>query len=262
LRDGRPPKTLAMIDIHSHILWGLDDGARTLEQSLAMLKVAREFGTTDIVATPHANLRYQFRDNTIDQRIQELSAASGGSPHIHRGCDFHLSFDNVQAALQNPARFSINGGQYILVEFPDTPLTGMGQVLGALLDRKLIPIMTHPERHVHLRRLPPEFEEWIGMGCLAQITAHSLLGRFGKQSEESAWDMIRNGLAHFVASDAHDDSDRTPRLDTAFQAVSFRMNAAHAQLLFVDNPKAMLWGKEVRSERPKRRFWYRLAMAR
>ena len=137
----------------------------------------------------------------------------------------------------------------------------MGQVLGALLNRKLIPIMTHPERHGHLRRLPPEFEEWIRMGCLAQLTAQSLLGRFGKRSEESAWEMVRRGLAHFVASDAHDDSDRTPRLDTAFQAVSSRVNAAHARLLFVDNPKAMLWGREVRSQIPKRRFWYHFGTA-
>ncbi len=247
-----------MVDIHSHILWGLDDGAETLEQSVAMLKMARESGTTDIVATPHANMRYQFRDSLVGQRISELSAATEGGPRIHRGCDFHLSFDNVQEALQNPARFAINGGPYILVEFPDSTLNGMGQVLGALLNRKLIPIMTHPERHAHLRRLPPEFEEWIGMGCLVQITAQSLLGRFGKKSEESAWEMVHRGLVHFVASDAHDDSDRTPRLDTAFQAVSRRKNAAHAGLLFVDNPQAILTGGEVRSELPKGRSWYHL----
>jgi protein-tyrosine phosphatase len=246
-----------MVDIHSHILWGLDDGAETLEQSVAMLKMAQESGTTDIVATPHANMRYQFRDSLVGQRITELSAATGGSPRIHRGCDFHLSFDNVQEALRNPARFAINGGPYILIEFPDTALNGMGQVLGALLDRKLVPIMTHPERHGHLRRLPPEFEEWIQVGCLVQITAQSLLGRFGKKSEESAWEMVHRGLVHFVASDAHDESDRTPRLDTAFQAVSHRMNAAHAQRLFVENPKAILSGGEVRSETPKK-SWYRL----
>jgi protein-tyrosine phosphatase len=247
-----------MIDIHSHILWGLDDGARTLEQSLAMLKVAREFGTTDIVATPHANLRYQFRDNTIDQRIQELSAASGGSPRVHRGCDFHLSFDNVHEALRDHAKFSINGSPYILIEFPEPLLSGMDQILRALLNRGLIPIMTHPERHAHLCHLPPEFEEWIRMGCLVQITAQSLLGRFGKRSEAAAWELMRRGLVHFVASDAHDDIDRTPRLDAAFRTVSSRISAAHAKLLFVDNPKAMLCQGQVRSETPQGRSWYHL----
>ena len=158
----------------------MDDGAETPEQSLAMLRMAARSGTTDIVATPHANLRYQLRDEVVARQIRELSVASDGTPRIHRGCDFHLSFDNIQEALRNPARFTIDGGLYLLAEFPPGPLAGMSQVLAALLDRGLIPILTHPERHEFLNRLPAEFEEWIGMGCLVQLTAQSLLGRFGK----------------------------------------------------------------------------------
>jgi protein-tyrosine phosphatase len=254
-----------MIDIHSHILWGLDDGAETIEESLAMLQVAAESGTTDIVATPHANFQYRYETEVVKQRIAEVSTGvSGrpqgvsGKPRIHRGCDFHLSFDNVQDAIEHPAKYAINDGPYLLVEFPDnSPLAGMKRVLTTLLDCGLIPIMTHPERNMQLRRINKDFLEWIQMGCLVQITAQSLLGRFGKQAEESAWRMVRRGLAHFVASDAHDVTDRPPRLDLAFEAVSSRVGESHARLLLIENPNAVISGGRVRVEIPKRKPWYR-----
>jgi protein-tyrosine phosphatase len=247
-----------MVDIHSHILWGLDDGAETLEESIAMLKVATESGTTDIVATPHANSQYRYQPEVIRQRIEELSASlPDGKPRIHRGCDFHLSFDNVQDAMETPAKYVINNGPYILVEFPNSLLAGMQRVLTTLIDCGLIPIITHPERQMQLRRINDEFLEWIRMGCLVQVTAQSLLGRFGKHAEESAWRMVRRGLAHFVASDAHDPQDRPPRLDLAFEALSSRVGQSHAQLLFIDNPKAVLCGERVSVNIPEKKSWYR-----
>jgi len=247
-----------MLDIHSHVLWGLDDGAATLAESLAMLELAAATGTTDIVATPHANFRYQFQAAMVARRTQEITAAGGSCPRIHRGCDFHLSFDNVQDALANSAKYTINGGRYLLVEFPNSALIGMKTALGALLQRGLIPIMTHPERQPALRRIPAEFEEWIGMGCLVQITAQSLLGRFGTHAEESAWEMVRRGMAHVVASDAHDARDRTPRLDEAYAAVAARAGQPAAQRLFVDNPRCVIAGEAISAELPKRtrrRLW-------
>ena len=88
-----------MVDIHSHILWGMDDGAKTPEESSEMLQMAVESGTTDIVATPHANFRYAFDPEVIRQRIQELSGEVAGKLSIHHGCDFHLSFENVQGVI-------------------------------------------------------------------------------------------------------------------------------------------------------------------
>src|SRR5215470_4893491 len=94
-----------LIDIHSHVLYGLDDGARTREDSLAMIRMAAEHGTTDLVATPHANLQYRFDPKRIAQELEELTSASGGALRLHSGCDFHLSFDNIQDAIQNPGKY-------------------------------------------------------------------------------------------------------------------------------------------------------------
>jgi len=246
-----------MVDIHSHILWGLDDGAETLDESLAMLKLAAESGTTDIVATPHANSRYRYQADVVRERIEEAATGISGHPRIHRGCDFHLSFDNVQDAMENPAKYAINDTHYLLVEFPNGPLTGMKRVLTTLLDRGMIPIMTHPERQRQLQRIGEEFREWIQMGCLVQVTAQSLLGRFGTGPESSAWEMLRRGLVHFIASDGHDVEDRPPRLDLAFEAVSKRMGADQARLLLIDNPGAVLRGGAVEAGMPQRKPWYR-----
>jgi len=98
-----------MVDIHSHVLWGMDDGAPTIEVSLEMLRVAADAGTTDIVATPHSNAEFEYQPALIAERIEELTRKTGGKPRIHRGCDLHLSFDNIVEAIATPGKYSING---------------------------------------------------------------------------------------------------------------------------------------------------------
>lgn len=109
----------ALVDIRSHIFWGMDDGPLHLEQSLAMLKVAAEHGTTDIVATPRASFENPFDPAVIGQRLEELKARSNGSIRIHAGCDFHFGFGNIRDALASPHKFAINGRNHLLVEFAD-----------------------------------------------------------------------------------------------------------------------------------------------
>src|ERR1035441_6338302 len=120
----RYPKSLGqgaaeMTDIHSHIIWGVDDGASSPAESIAMLSAAVESGTASIVATPHANPRYPFEPEIARQRIRELTEATGGRPRIHLGCEFHLTFDNVDHLMDNLALYTINEKRYLLVECPD-----------------------------------------------------------------------------------------------------------------------------------------------
>src|SRR6266852_1354265 len=111
-----------MIDIHSHILPGWDDGPQTLEESLRMLEMAAGSGTTGIVATPHANSQYRFDAGVIQQRFHELTAAAGSLIHLHLGCDFHLSYENVQDELHQPTKYTINSETGLLVELPELVL--------------------------------------------------------------------------------------------------------------------------------------------
>src|SRR3954453_8719336 len=165
----------------------MDDGAPPLEVSLEMLRLAAGAGTTDIVATPHSNGEFEYQPALIDERISELNRRTGGIPRVLRGCDLHLSYDNIAEAVENPAKFSINAGRYVLVECSDLHISGaMDKVLDRLLTVDLGPIVTHPERNPipqkDLARLP----SWINLGCLVQVPALSVLGGFGKRASATA----------------------------------------------------------------------------
>jgi protein-tyrosine phosphatase len=249
-----------MIDIHSHILWGVDDGARTLDESVALLRDAAAAGTTDIVATPHANDEFEFDPELIDSRIAELRGRAESLPRIHRGCDFHLSASNIEDALRNPTKYTIDGKRYLLVEFPDmfiSPATE--QILSLLAGRGMTPVITHPERNPVLRRELARISGWAARGYLLQVTALSLLDRFGNAARESAWELIECGAAHVVASDAHHPEDRHARLDEAHRAVAARVGEDRAEMLFVVNPGAVVEGREVMLSGPveRPRKWYR-----
>ena len=251
-----------MIDIHSHIIWGVDDGARNREDSIAMLRLAAETGTTDIVATPHCDRQYKFDPAVRDERIRELMDATGGVPRIHPGCDFQLSFDNIQIALQEPARFTINGLRYLLVEFEDVlipPTTE--EIFRRFMEREICPVITHPERNPILQRSFERLQSWKQMGCLLQVTAQCLTDRFGKAAQESAWELLRRGLVHVVASDGHDTDHRPPRLDLAREILTREMGADAADLLLVTNPSAILagqpaWGSASTAIKLRKKSWF------
>jgi protein-tyrosine phosphatase len=232
-----------MIDIHSHILPGLDDGSKSLDESVAMLRQAAAAGTTDIVASPHANQEYEFDPLLVEQKIGELQAAVGDAPRIHYGCDFHLTLENIDDALRSPGKYSIDHRGYLLVEFSDflIPKT-TDQLFARMMKAGLRPIVTHPERNQLLLRRLPELEAWVAQGAHVQVTAQSLLGRFGKTARQFAHQLMGRGLVHFVASDAHDTKWRTTALDESRQYVDRRFGPEAGLRLFEENPRSVLAG--------------------
>jgi len=249
-----------MVDIHSHILWGLDDGSESYEQSAAMLRVAAEAGTTDIVATPHANSRYVFDPDQVEAKIAQLQAATP-APRIHRGCDFHLNFENVESALREPGKYTINHKNYLLVEFSDAGIPGgMESVFGQFLKRGMIPVITHPERNHLLMRDPAQLARWAEQGCLLQVTALSLTGGFGSDAKNHAWDLMDRRIVHVVASDAHDPVHRHPQLGEARAGVEKLSGTENAERLFELNPRKIIEGCpadtiEPMTKAPRRRWF-------
>jgi len=224
-----------------------------------MLQLAASDGTTDIVATPHASGHYTFNPELLDQRIAEIGARA--PIRIHRGCDFHLQFDNIQDALQHPGKYTINHKSYLLVEFPDLSIFANTEgILSQLLDEGMIPIITHPERNDKLQRRLDDLARWVEMGCYVQVTAGSCTGRFGKDARTCADALFNRGLVHFVASDAHDCKHRPPTLGDAYAALVERWGEEAIQPLFVDHPRAVLTGDSIELELEpsivKRRKWY------
>ena len=251
-----------VVDIHSHILPGLDDGSPSFNVSLDMAHMALHAGTTDIVATPHANTSYRYDPGAIAAHIMELQKAVGDGIKIHRGCDFHLSPENIQFALRDPARFAINGLSYLLVEFPEMTLfQGIERIFRDLADVGLTPIVSHPERNRHLIADIPRLRRWVANGIPLQITAQSLLSKFGAGAARSCLRLLEEGLVHFVASDAHDLVHRTPRLDAAKRFVVAQFDEEYAELLFEVHPRAVIDGRPFEiipfpPRRKKRRKWF------
>ena len=101
------------------MLFGVDDGARTMEDSLAMIRMAAQHGTTDIVLTPHASPEYSFDPEQNRERLLQLENLVKGLLRLHTGCDFHLSYDNIQDAIKNPTKYTIDHKNYLMVEFSD-----------------------------------------------------------------------------------------------------------------------------------------------
>lgn len=232
-----------MVDIHAHILPALDDGPEFFEMSLNMVRMARETGTTDIVATPHANASYRYELETIIRLIEQLQSAAGDAITIHRGCDFHLSPQNIQGALREPSRFAINGLSYLLVEFPDATLFhGIEALFYNFLSAGLTPIVTHPERNPHLAANVPRLRRWVERGVPLQITAQSMLGKFGRDVERWCFRMLSDGYVHFVASDAHDLVRRPARLDEARDFLVDHFDEEWAELLLEQHPRAVIEG--------------------
>ncbi len=250
-----------MIDIHCHVLPGLDDGPADEATAVAMCRLAAENGTTDLVATPHANQRYPYSRPASEERLRQLGQVVGPAPRLHLGCDFRLHYDNIEAALADPARFTIRDGPYLLVEFSDQVISqGTASVFDRLRRAGLTPIITHPERNPLLRDHHSRMNVWIHRGCLLQITGQSLLGGFGSRARSAAIDMVNAGLVHLIASDGHDLEKRPPVLRPSYAFVVDRWGEQVAHSLFVDNPRAVLEGRALALPRPhvRRRKWWQI----
>lgn len=225
-----------------------------------MVRMAAASGTTDIVATPHSNLEYKFRPDVIALRVAAIEAAPGPKPRIHTGCDFHLSFDNVQDAIENPHKYTINHRSYLLVEFSDLAIFHTtSDIFQRLMDAGMIPIITHPERNALLQQRLPELKRWVESGCLLQVTAQSLTGRFGSRARNFAETLVNEGMVHAIASDAHDLERRPPSLAEGRQALAEGWGEEAAAALTEINPKAILEGKPLPAppEKRSRKKWFR-----
>ena len=243
-----------MVDIHTHVLPGLDDGATTLEEGFEMLKLAAAAGSTDLVATPHSNAHFQFDEERIDEAFRGLSVLSAGLINLYRGCDCHLTLHNIEDALLHPTRYTINRSRYLLVELPDfLGPSVVWEQLKALINARICPIITHPERNVSLQLDMNRLRQWVNRGCLIQVTGQSFLGRFGPIARRAVESMMDADMVHFVASDAHDCTDRPPDLSKAHEHVRSRWGQARARSLFIDNPMAVISDELIVHERQSKR---------
>lgn len=235
-----------MVDLHCHILPGLDDGPDTMEQSLKMAETAIADGITHLVATPHANERYWFDYARVRQLRDELQERMGELLKVATGCDFHVNPENLVSLRKQAKQYCINQHDYLLLEFNEISIPpAMDQTLHELQLSGLRLIVTHPERNSILRTHPERLREWVKRGCFVQVTGAALTGGFGPTAQQTGLQWIGEGIVHIVASDGHNNRNRPLRLRPAYDAVVGQFGEKKARALFEDNPLAAFEGGEL-----------------
>lgn len=268
-----------MIDLHAHVLPRLDDGAKSLEESVEMCRISYKDGVRTIVATPHILPGvYKNSRPTILAKTQELNEAIkkfgvGSSPactkrsgegrefgvqdpdasthpridslRILPGADVHFS-PNLLQLCENGEVVTVNDeGRYLMVEFDFMNLPYQGEeVLFQLIARGIIPVITHPERNLEIARSPKRYYQMIKMGCLGQVTAMSLTGEFGPEVKRGADQLLTLRLVHFIASDTHSVDERPPLLSPAVREAEKMIGREEAQKMVTEYPRALLEGRK------------------
>ena len=239
--------------------------------AVEMCRVSAQDGVTHLVATPHSNYSYTFDPDLNRQLLADLQKAVGESPKLLLGCDFHLSYDNIQTCAQNSKDFTINQTSYLLVELPDQFIPDhITRVYYDIQVAGLKPIITHPERNALLQRKPELLELWVSNGCLVQVTAQSYTGGFGSRARKFSEKLLDEGLVHFFASDAHDVMRRPPILSPCYRKLAKEKGEEIAHLLLNENPEAVINGLPLPPQPDwtgseggvKKRSWYSFLLGR
>jgi len=234
-----------MIDLHCHILPGVDDGARTLDEAVSICRLAAAEGSTAMIATPHQRRGEWWNDDREHLRhlARQLQEAVGDGLAVHLGGEVHVDPDLLAEVERLPEGGiqPLAGSRYLLIELDayTTPAAAI-HLIHEIVVARWRPILAHPE---FVPWLAPNLEllrRLVDLGATAQVTGMSLTGDFGRRPQHEAWRMLDAGLVHFVASDSHDIRRRPPGLRRAHQMIAARSGEETARRLTTDNPRAVL----------------------
>ncbi len=236
-----------MIDLHAHILPGLDDGASNLDESAEMCLMAGLDGVRTIVATPHTgNGTYDNNRTRIIAAVRELSSylkQKGVSVEILPGADTYIHAHLDRRILDGHVLTINDNMRYVMVEFPKHAVPpNLIEWLFRMTLAGFVPVLTHPERNTALSRKLDIVREWVEKGGLVQLTAMSLTGAFGQKIRECSEELLQRNLVHVIASDAHSSTRRPPLLSEAVERAASLVGPVYARTLVEDNPAAIIAG--------------------
>jgi len=239
---------LAMVDIHCHILPETDDGSVSLEESVEMCRMAAEDGIKTIVATPHMfdGVHRTPGLDAIRRKIDAVMEASGGCVEIVAGGEVRYSHEIFDESRDPHSRIRLNGTSYMLLEFPFQMVPpNIETTIFQILNSGITPVIAHPERNKRIQRHPEILASLIERGAFSQLDAGSLTGSFGPEPLESAKKILRGGMAHFIATDAHHAGRRRPNLTEAVAIAAEIVGIEAARALVEINPRALVQDKGI-----------------
>ena len=245
-----------MIDIHAHILYGLDDGAKDEKASIEMLRMAEAEGIENIIATPHYIAGYMENDSSIvykrceelKKKIKELNIGVD----IYPGNEVFID-SNLIEMFEQKIVCSLNNSRYILFELPMVNIPHcLKTVVYRARIRDYVPIIAHPERNKKIYKNPNVVEDLINRGALIQVNSGSLTGLYGKKVYEASHYLLEKAMIHFISSDAHSCQGRAPRLLECKELVTGKMGEEVSQIIFEHNAKAVLNDGRIKTYNPKK----------
>ncbi|MBR5322838.1 MAG: hypothetical protein IKU48_04775 [Clostridia bacterium] len=240
-----------LCDLHTHILYGVDDGSDSLDYSLKMLRNAYASSVRTVVATPHYHILDNLEDNLNRNRVlkerflQFKREASNISVDLLLGAEVRFS-DNLIDMLRREAVPTINGSKYLLIEFlPEEGAQTISDALKSITECGIVPIVAHPERYISVCKNPMSVIEWLDMGCHLQLTGGSVIGEYGRSIRDTANILLKNDLVVCIASDAHGVNRRTNYLLDVFDYLSVYYSKAYARCLMHDNPMRICYDENL-----------------
>lgn len=249
-----------MIDIHAHILPGIDDGSRNLESSLEMAAMAVESGVKIMAATPHCctlSRTPNLWGPELDDRVQHLRRALKKAQiplQIVPGMEI-FGTEDVPELLRSGRMIGLNGSRYPLIEFPFSDYAGRAtDILQEVVKLGMRPVVAHPERYYFTQEDPTVLNLWVQMGCLLQVNKGSLQGRFGPGPQRFSWELVGRQFAYIVASDTHSPRVRTPWMVEAAELLRENFGRAAPRKLLQEHPARVLNDEEIRPTEPE---WFR-----
>lgn len=250
-----------MIDFHSHIVFGVDDGAQTIEDTLEIIEEAKKVGFKAIIATPHyMEDYYEYDYNEIKKRIDIIRQKVKGI-EIYHGNEIYSTI-NISDFLNKNITTSINNSKYVLIEFPmrEEPINLM-EVIYQLLSQNKIPIVAHPERYIYVQKDPNMLYELIEEGVLFQANFGSIIGQYGKEAQKTVKLLLNNDYIHFLGSDVHRQKSIYTRMENIIYVLEKEIGKRRLKELTIENPIKVLKNEEIEPEMPnfiKKGFWSNL----
>ncbi|MCX5829783.1 MAG: hypothetical protein NTV58_17575 [Deltaproteobacteria bacterium] len=244
-----------MIDLHSHMLPNLDDGATDWEQSLSMARMAVADGITDVVCTPHwVSGRYENTRSIVLDKLDEsrkMMASAKIELRIHPGAELRLDI-TLPERIKAGELLTINdGGKYALIELPDGSLPDhLDEFFWGLEMGRIKPILSHVERNSVIRQEPSRLYRWVEMGYLAQMTASSLVDSHTEEIREFSFRLLEHRLVHMLVSDSHGLHTRTPKLSEGLAAATEVIGTKAAHRMVYEVPAQILRGESVNIPEP------------
>lgn len=244
------------VDIHCHVLPGLDDGPADMSQAVALCAALASDGITTVCATPHQLGRYDRVNSAavICQHIEQLRVVLDAEQiplNILPGGDVRIDERLGKLMREGEVVSLAEAGRHLLIELPHELLVDPVPTIEMLREQGLQSIMTHPERHPYLAGKEMLLQDWVRRGAVIQLTAGSLLGDFGRRAHRQAWHILELGLASIVATDAHDVRRRPPTMTRALAILTSELGGDIARTLCIDNPLRVLRGEPMTTPEPQ-----------